>query len=299
MTPGIDAKLDHLARLITASSVVERDPNGKVMGMRRLVPEASIPEDIEPLSTDIRQVHEKLDNLAKLVNAPKVVERAPDGGYAGVRVTLPEGSKFLPVASAIESTMERAGALERGITAFHEAGHAVVSTALGHPPLWTFIGKKEHLDALGETKNTRLVNVLQPEKNTAESISQAVAIYVAGYLAEIRFRHAAAGAKIDEAAILDGARGDFRKIALVAQNFKIDAGGNVVNAAWDGWEHRRNELLAKAVPVADRIIETNWPRVEAVATALLKFGKLSAVQIQAAYELADLINAAHGREGLK
>jgi len=180
--------------------------------------------------------------------------------------------------SPLEAEMERLRLLDLRRTAYHEAGHAVVGIALGVSPLWVTMGKREHADALGETKFSRLFHILEPEKNTEQSVLRVLAIDVAGYLAETKLCNDL-GELIDDA-IARGARKDMRKIDIVFRNRNALLNSNLLDD--------RDAVMAEVIPATERLLVENWGRVSTIAAMLLRFEKLSQSQVEAAFAAGEV-----------
>jgi hypothetical protein len=153
--------------------------------------------------------------------------------------------------------------------ATHEAGHGVVGCALGTPPEWMAMGAVTLANAAAETKFPMLVHFDEPARNTEASLLAALAIDVAGLLAEVKFLRDL-GEAFDIAEISHRSRSDlsraFYKFTLLPEMLGDYAA-----------------TMARVIKTVIEILYANWPRVEALAAALLAHGKLNQSQIEAIY----------------
>lgn len=126
------------------------------------------------------------------------------------------------------------------LTAFHEAGHAVVMHVLGHVPMVATIEPNENEGTAGHARQLYADGLFEGD---AEAIIDYAAMCFAGELARVR-----AGGNPEEAAL--GAGSD-----------REDAAEELRRLPTDETQQAREK--------AARILEERWPAVEAVAEALL------------------------------
>jgi hypothetical protein len=152
--------------------------------------------------------------------------------------------------------------------AYHEASHAVVGIALGAWPMWITIEACEDYQA-GCQFDTP-VHIVDPTRNTEESILRAFAVNAAGLLGQLRFLHDS-GAPIDHDRIFHTARTDRRHTQIVIERPYLLPGVDL------------KALHDRAWTCADETLTGQWPRVEALASKLVEHRTLDKTQIEAAY----------------
>jgi hypothetical protein len=161
---------------------------------------------------------------------------------------------------------------QRRRTAYHEAGHAVSSYAKGIPMDGATISEKEH--SLG-----RVIFGREPEywryREGAEEIMFALIV-------------------VSRAGVEAAEMGTGSPTAADDPNINP----NILGSDWRGTlqyldelcgedESRREVIWEQAGREAERVLQENWPAVEAVAERLLEHQTLSAAELKAILETAD------------
>jgi ATP-dependent Zn protease len=149
------------------------------------------------------------------------------------------------------------------VTAYHEAGHAVAATVLGHP-----------INSVTVVPGENDLGGMLPDPDDGQNLNTAFYLYrislisLAGALAEICLKGTVNKSGVG---ITDMKSGTF------VDSSDCDRAKKVANCIKR--DHRMRKIRAFPVKEAERLIRNNWSAVEAVAGALMQHKTLTLTDV--------------------